>query len=125
MNFSIYDNTGVFVGNLFSPYASDAELMVQLVGAAGFVQGDYDAATRWYDRSTDQVLLRQSLPVHLDGMRLLGVPAGAIVSIQGASHIADGSEIDLSFDQPGHYEIKVSQPPFLPFESSIDYENSH
>jgi len=125
MNFSIYDSTGIFVGILFSTHASDAENTVQLVGAAGFIQGKYDPATQWYDSNTQIVRNRETLPVHMDGTRLLGVPTGSIVTVQGNAHIADGTDVDLSFDQPGHYEVQVDLPPFLPFKASIDYENPH
>jgi hypothetical protein len=125
MNYSIYDSKGIFLMLLSSPYADDACRAVELLGAAGFVEGAHDSATQWYDATSEAVRERQPQEVRLDGLRLVGVSAGATVAVDGESHIADGTDIELSFDHPGRYALKVSNPPFLPFETSVDYENSH
>ena len=125
MNYSIYDSKGIFLMLLSSPYADDAPRAVELLGAAGFVEGAYDSATQWYDVTSDAVRERQPQAIQLDGLRLVGIPAGATIAVDGESHVADGTDIELFFDHPGRYAIKVSNPPFLPFETSVDYENSY
>lgn len=124
MNFSIYDEHGMFIAKLSCPSVHDAERTTSLMGAKGFVSGTYDPDVYWLDQSTQTVLQRLPMEVHQDGLRLSGVPAGAMVSVQGDHHVADGTDIELSFSQPGRYQVKVSLPPRLPFETSIDYENS-
>lgn len=125
MNFCIYDSNGIFLMLLSTPYADEAARAVELLGAAGFVEGSYDSATQWYDAATDTVRERQALAIQLDGLRLVDVPAGATVTVDGESHVADGTDVELSFDHPGRYAVTVSYPPFLPFETSVDYENTH
>lgn len=124
MNFSIYDSHGLFFAKLSCPFVEDAQRTAQLVGAKGFVNGDYDSTTEWYDEVAGLVRQRLPMDIHWDGTRLGGVPKGATVSVQGEDHQADGTDIELSFSQPGHYEVTVSNPPFLTFETIIDYENS-
>ena len=114
MNYSIYDSKGIFLMLLSSPYADDASRAVELLGAAGFVEGAYDSATQWYDATSDAVRERPSQAIRLDGLRIAGVPAGATVAVDGGSHVADGTDIELSFDHPGRYAIKVSNVGQIP-----------
>lgn len=124
MNFSAYDEHGVFIAELAFPSRDDAERTGKLMGVTGVIEGDHDASTQWYDRSSGAVKERAPMNIQVDGTRLSGVPAGAIVHLEGSSHVADGTDIELSFDRPGRYRITVTLPPFLPFEADIDDENS-
>jgi hypothetical protein len=124
MNYSAYDEHGVFIAELAFPSRDDAERTGKLMGAAGVVDGDYDASTHWYDRVSGAVKERTLMDIHVDGYRLLGVPSGATVFVEDKPYVADGSDIELSFDHAGRYPVKVTLPPFLPFEADIDYENS-
>lgn len=64
---------------------------------------------------------RPASPVSMVGGTLVGVPAGAVVTIEGVEYIADDSEIEFEFAFPGRYVIRVSCWPFLDFETV--YEN--
>jgi len=124
MNYSAYDERGIFIAELAFPSRDDAELTGKLMGAAGVLEGDHDAATQWYDQLGGEVKQRVPMDVHVDGTRLSGVPAGATIRVEDSSHVADGSDVELSFEHPGRYRVTVALPPFLPFEADIDYENS-
>lgn len=124
MNYSAYDEHGVFIAELAFPSRDDAERTGKLMGAAGIVDGDHDASTHWYDRVAGVVKERVPMDIRVDGDHLLGVPAGATVFVEDKPHVADGSDIELSFDHPGRYQVRVTLPPFLSFQADIDYENS-
>lgn len=124
MNFSAYDDHGIFIAELAFPSRDDAERTGKLMGATGVVEGDHDASTQWYDSLAGLVKPRAPMDIHVDGTRLSGIPAGALIRLEDSSHVADGSDVELSFEHPGRYRVTVTLPPFLPFEADIDYENS-
>lgn len=64
---------------------------------------------------------RPASPVGMNGRFLTGVPAGAVVDIDGVEYVADGSDIECEFAFPGRYAIRVVCWPFLDFEAV--YEN--
>jgi len=51
---------------------------------------------------------------------LTGVPAGALVVIEGVEYIADGSAIELEFSQLGAHAIKVSAWPYQDQEFTFE-----
>lgn len=61
--------------------------------------------------SQGRVLARPAGSALLAGNVLTGVPAGALVVIEGVEYVADGSAIELEFSQPGAHAIKVSAWP--------------
>ncbi|MPS58898.1 MAG: hypothetical protein E2594_17270 [Pseudomonas sp.] len=67
------------------------------------------------------VVPRPPLQSTLVGNKLIGVPAGASLEIEGVSYIADGSPIELEFSLPGKYTIRVHAPPYL--DTEVLYEN--
>ncbi|CAK16859.1 hypothetical protein [Pseudomonas entomophila] len=61
-----------------------------------------------------EVVDRPEMPVTLDGQFLLGVPEGAMITIDGVEYTADGSPaIEVEFEYPARYEIVVSKWPYL------------
>lgn len=67
-----------------------------------------------------QVQPRPRFDLQVAGNVLSGVPAGATVEIEGATYIADGSNIELVFNFPGTYLVRVSLWPFHDEEVSIE-----
>lgn len=56
----------------------------------------------------------------LDFATIAGVPSGAELFIDGVSQgIADGTDIELTFDYPGSYDIKSVLFPYLDWEAVI------
>jgi hypothetical protein len=125
MIYTIYGPTGEFIAKASCSEAWEAAMNAEILQGAGYLVGDYDGDSLWYDISAGVVKQRQHLNVHLDGNRMTGVPAGAALFVRGEKHRADGTDIELTFDQPGQYEIKVVCPPFLPFQATINYEDPH
>ncbi|EKT4480246.1 hypothetical protein QEM02_000295 [Pseudomonas putida] len=62
--------------------------------------------------SQGRLLARPASGVALVGNVLTGVPSGAVVTIEDQEYIADGSDIELEFSQPGAHAIKVSAWPY-------------
>lgn len=61
-----------------------------------------------------EVVDRPEMPVTFDGQFLLGVPEGAMITIDGVEYTADGSPaIEVEFEYPARYEIVVSKWPYL------------
>lgn len=55
--------------------------------------------------------LRPKSTVFLDGNMLRGVPAGVQVTIETQTYTADGTDIELGFEFPGVYLLKVDAFP--------------
>jgi len=124
MNYSAYDEHGVFVVELALPSFEDAQNTAKLMGAVGLIEGDHDPASQWYDRAAEQVRQREPMAIAVQGSSLVGVPAGATIQVDDQTYVADGSEVQLSFEHTGRFHIKVSLPTFLPFETDIDHADS-
>ncbi|MCX5470468.1 hypothetical protein OSH04_01930 [Alcaligenes sp. A-TC2] len=61
-----------------------------------------------------EVVKRQACPATVEGAVLLDVPPDSKILIEGVSYeCIDGGEVELSFDQPGSYEVKVICWPYL------------
>jgi len=59
--------------------------------------------------------------ITLSGNILRGVPAGATLRVEGESHLADGTDVELQFSHPGTYKIQVIQWPYIDWE--VVYED--
>jgi hypothetical protein len=61
-------------------------------------------------------------PVVADGKALLavdGLPANAVVTIHGTTVEVTDGRLELTFDTPGEYQIKVSAYPYIDYEDTI------
>lgn len=67
------------------------------------------------------VVPRPVLNTQVIGNQLIGVPAGAVLEIEGVEYSADGTPIEMLFDLPGEYMIKIKAPPYL--DAEILYES--
>lgn len=68
-----------------------------------------------------EVEARPAMPGTQEGSLLRGIPSGATVSIDGVDYTADGTDIELEFDQQKMYVIRISLWPYL--DSEYRYEN--
>jgi len=60
-----------------------------------------------------QVLVRPANTATLDGMSLKNLPNPCVITTQGVAHDCTDDTADLSFSQPGTFEVKVSAFPML------------
>lgn len=83
-----------------------------------FVDGASNDSTQYIvgGTVTDRPTMQASLSA---GQTISGVPAGATVSINGQEYEADGTDIELTFDRPGDYQIKAVLWPYLDWETTI------
>jgi len=119
--FVIYDvGTGVILRSLFIP-ASDVEL--------NYVDGVECAHLRgegYYDRhyvSNGKIAMRPKNPTKRNGLSLTNMPHGSVIHIDGAAYEhKQGGSVELRFNLPGVYQIRVERFPFLEKEFEIDYQ---
>jgi hypothetical protein len=70
-----------------------------------------------FDRVEEGAVIKRSvLGAAINTGVLTGVPAGAVLEIEGVTYTADGTDISLVFDLPGKYLITINAPPYLPQE---------
>lgn len=62
------------------------------------------------------VVPRPELPAVITGSILRGVPSGASIRIGESVYEADGSEIELEFDHPGTYSLRITLWPYQDLE---------
>lgn len=58
-------------------------------------------------------------PAVQDGMWLRRVPPHAKIRIEGATYIADDSDVELDFQYPGTYKVKVESWPHKDVEFEV------
>jgi len=63
-----------------------------------------------------EIVKRPSSGIVLDGHVLRGVAEGSTVTIDGQDYTADGTDIELDFEFPGNYLVRVSLWPYLDYE---------
>jgi len=66
------------------------------------------------------VVTRPVLPVTRIGNILHGVPAGAILTIEGIDYPADGESVELEFSLPGSYMVTVRAWPYQDWEDTFE-----
>lgn len=60
------------------------------------------------------------LPAVLHDMKIDGVPAGAVITIENVDYTADGQTIELEFDLPGTYTIDIKCFPYLKWSATVE-----
>lgn len=105
-----YDTQGRIVLVASGPVAS-VEQTMRLNTSLPLMQVPEPANPALSYVSQGRVQARPAGSAVLAGNVLTGVPAGALVVIEGVEYTADGSEIELEFTQPGAHTIKVSAWP--------------
>ena len=113
---SFYDSTGKITGSAdFPPGVAD---MIKEHTAAPFVDG------LWLDLPVYVVdgnaVNRPDNPTTLTGRILSNVPVPATIKINADSYASSESEVELSFNQPGTYTVKVIAWPHLDKEFQIE-----
>lgn len=115
MNIIIHDNTGKIIRSVFCP-ESMAE--AQCHTGESYLEGRANDATQYV--LNGQLTERPVMPVTVTGQTLTGAPEGATISINGkAAGVADGTDIELTFDLPGDYRVKAELFPYLDYEVTI------
>ncbi|WP_296267723.1 hypothetical protein [Pseudomonas sp. UBA6562] len=59
-----------------------------------------------------KIVSRPKMALQLVGLTLKGVPADAVLIIEGIEYISDGSDIELGFSLPGEYEVVIDLWPY-------------
>jgi len=118
MKVSFYTDTGQFVQTL----EGDADLVIaptaQVIGLP-YVEGEY-GADHWFHDGEPQP--RPVCTAVLDGATLYNVPANSTITINEQSYdCPEGGIVDLEFDQPGAYSIRITGWPYL--DGEFTYEN--
>jgi hypothetical protein len=94
-------------------------IAAQVPPAGGaIVLGTGNAATDYV--ASGVITPRPANPTTLSGMQLSSIPNPSTVTIAGGSPttVTDG-EVELSFTQPGTYDVKVSSWPMLDADFSV------
>ncbi|MCX5592017.1 hypothetical protein [Alcaligenes endophyticus] len=82
--------------------------------------GEYDD-TYWFYGGTPHK--RQPCPAVVDGLWLRGVRPGSTIHIENQSYeCVDGGDVELSFQHPGTYQVRVERWPYL--DGSYTIENT-
>jgi len=115
---SFYDSAGRFTQTL----EGDVDLVItptaQVIGLP-YVEGDY-GSDHWFHNGEPQ--LRPTCPTTLDGLTLHNVPANSTININDQTYdCEDGGTVELDFDQPGTYRIRITSWPYL--DGEFTYEN--
>lgn len=111
-------------------YNERGEFTSCLAGDAGFVQTTKDmTADFWVDGKWDgathyalngAAVPRPTNPARLDGKMLTFVPRPAKIQINDKTYDADDSVVELWFNLPGKYKVRVQSWPHLDAEFDLE-----
>src|SRR5690606_2744108 len=78
----------------------------------------------WYGKdvyvSNGEVHPRPANPAHLDGMTLRDLPTPGTVHIGDAQYPYDEPVVELEFEHPGTYKVRVEAWPYLDKEFEVE-----
>ncbi|MFA5663445.1 hypothetical protein [Castellaniella sp.] len=112
---TFYDgDSGEITGTLDGP---PSVLDVNKIGRY-WVGGRYEAATHYIDAGV--ATERPVNPAQLDGLTLTDLPVPSMIHINGVAYECNDTSVELGFDQPGSYAVRVQAWPYLDAEFSIE-----
>lgn len=83
------------------------------------LEGSADPATHYIKNG--QITDRPIQQTKLNGLTLTDLPVPCTIAINGQSYECDSDTVELEFDQPTIYTIRVEAWPYQDFE--VTYEN--
>lgn len=114
---SFYNERGEFTGSVGSDEAGI--LLNKEHATQPWVDGD------WYGKDVyvadGEVRPRPANPARLDGMTLRDLPTPGTIHIGDAQYPYDEPTVDLEFEHPGTYKVRVESWPYL--DKEFDVEN--
>lgn len=87
------------------------DVVLASVASEGFMLGEGTGDTHYV--SGGQVLPKAANPAYLDGLILRDLPVPATVTIDGTVYETNTPTVELSFNLPGTYKVKVESIPYL------------
>lgn len=113
---SYYDSTGRIYG-----YATGDDITMEVTKAnteQQWVEGEWDGETHYVKNG--KALERQPCPATLNGMALHNMPAPCKIVINSTEYDVTDKTVELEFDYPGVYKIKILAFPYLDGEFEIE-----
>lgn len=117
MKAAVFDQEGRFLQTINGPLELVILPTVRARGAR-WAAGDYDNT---YYLSAAGPVPRPDMDIHIEGLTLSSVPPSCLVHInQQAYFCEDGGTIELEFDQPGTYTVRLECWPYLDKEFQVE-----
>jgi hypothetical protein len=114
MQLTHYDITGRITGVV----TTEHQLTYDLNKTGLYVEGGADLNTEYVDAGV--IKPRPACPAVLTGYQLTHLPAPCTITIGDSGYQATETVVDLEFDQPGVYTIKIEAWPYLDKEFTIE-----
>ena len=83
-----------------------------------YIEGEGDPDMEWVQRGS--IKRKLSNPSEIKGNVIEGVPENSTIFINGVSYSEITGRVELEFDQPGKYHIRVESWPYLDKEFTIE-----
>lgn len=121
MAYVIYDlQTGKLVQTYITPIEDEINYILKQ-GQAYVPFPHTDDYQLYYVKGDEELTLRPSQETVLEGNVISGIPVPATLSINKETYSVNESRVELDFDQPGSYKIRVESWPFL--DKEFTFEN--
>ena len=110
-------------------YDANGRIIHVLTASEPIVELNKEHDPNWIDGEWDddvyyvkhgKAVKRPKNPCYADGQTLLNVPVPCVVWVNDTKYECDENTIDLEFDQPGTYVIRVQSWPYLDAEFEIE-----
>jgi len=122
MKVSFYTPDGPYPGRIVQTVEGEFSRVIAPTAAARglpYVLGAYGQDHYVHNGAPQR---RPACPATLEGNVLQNVPPASTLTINRKSYpCPDGVDVELEFDQPGKYRIRVTGWPYL--DGEFDYEN--
>lgn len=122
MAYVIYD---LLTGKTIQTYITPVEDEINYVLKQGQAYVPFphnDDYQLYFVKSDEGLTLRPSQKTVLEGNVISGIPVPATLTINKETYSIDEPVVELEFDQPGTYKIRIESWPFL--DKEFTYENT-
>lgn len=119
MNYAIYEiATGRIVQISTTPKAQEVERILQAGQDYVLVPSSTYGPTEYIHNG--RLATRPEMPTDLNGLTLTDVPVPCLVYINREAYMTEDSTVELEFDQPGTYNIRLECWPYLDKEFTVE-----
>jgi hypothetical protein len=121
MNYAIYNSLGYI--RQISTTTNSTELDSILLPGESYIEVPPEVNNyAYYIRSDKHYALRPTQECFMEGLFIKNIEVPSLIYINGDRYIVDEPVVELEFDQPGTYKIRIESWPYL--DKEFTYENT-
>lgn len=107
-------------GRITNTIAGGRQIVESIIAQTNesWIEGVFSSKTHYIEGGKPRE--RMPVPVVVNGLTLTGLPDACMMVIDGTQYEAHGPLVELEFDQPGTYHVRVESWPYLDTEVTVE-----